>query len=102
MSATTQADAFAHKVNQRTTLDVVHSGDYAMVRSTYKALNGMRRGVVDTGQPDTYKFIKTLSNNRRPSNFANVEHARNLKSLSNRINGIQKRKVSCLWSVGCE
>jgi len=79
-------------------VDIVHSSDYSMVRSTYKALSKMKKGVVDTRPPETFKFIKKLSKNRRPNNFANVEHARNLKSLGGRINTIQKRSVSCIMT----
>ena len=65
-----------------------------MVRSTYKALTNIKKGVVDAKKPKTFDLIKKLSSNRRPSKFADIEHARNLMSLGRRINNIEKVPVT--------
>jgi len=74
-------------------IDIVHSEDYALVRSTYKKLSTLGKGKIDTKPPETIGLVEKLSKNKKPNNFLNVEHNKNLASLCQHINQIQKRSV---------
>lgn len=73
--------------------DIVHSEDFAMVRSTFKALINNNKGLIDTSPPESFELIDRLNRNRKPNEHEDMEHARNLISLEQRMNRIKENPV---------
>lgn len=66
----------------------ISSGVYSEVRETFRRVQSLKKGAVDSKQPKSFHMSKKINENRRRNMFNFEEHIKNLASLQRRINSI--------------
>ena len=67
--------------------DLIEKQEYAEQRETFKRLSKLKSGGTDMSEPKTFHRTKIMSQNRKANTntFQEAEHARELKSLKERL-----------------